>query len=87
MSGNSGRRKLTYPAVILRGFGIGVRWVRTNDPEEFRNAIDEKTKAVYMESVSNPSCNVPDIAKIAKVDNLTIRQPWSRLTGEHLGCS
>ena len=87
MSGNRGQRKLTYPTVILRGFGIGVKWVRTNDPEDFRKAIDERTKAVYMESVSNPTCNVPRMAEIAKVWNLRIHRPPSRLTGEHLGCS
>jgi len=41
--------------------------VKTDDPEEFRGAIDEKTKAIYIESVGNPKYNVPNIAEIAKV--------------------
>ena len=73
--------------MFLKRFNIGVKWVKTNDPEDFRKAIDEKTKAVYMESVSNPGCSVPNIAEIAKVGNSRTRQPSPRLTEEHLGCS
>jgi len=52
---------------LFKKFGIGVKWVETDDPEEFRKAIDEKTKAVYIESIGNPKYNVPNIAEIAKV--------------------
>lgn len=58
--------------MFLKKFGIGVKWVKTDDPEEFRKAIDEKTKAVYIESIGNPKYNVPDIAEIAKVGPLRI---------------
>jgi len=52
---------------LIGGFGIDVKWVKTDDPEDFRKAIDEKTKGVYIESIGNPRLNVPDIAEIAKV--------------------
>lgn len=74
--------------VFFKKFGIGVKWVETDDPEEFRKAIDEKTKAVYIESIGNPKYNVPNIAEIAKVNFMTrIRQPSSHLTEGCLGRS
>lgn len=36
-------------------------------PEEFEKLIDDKTKAVYLESIGNPRYNVPDIENIVKV--------------------
>ena len=73
--------------MFLKKFGIGVKWVKTDDPEEFRKAIDEKTKGVYIESIGNPKYNVPNIAEIAKVGTLRIRRLSSRLTGDCLGRS
>ncbi|KZT67508.1 putative O-acetylhomoserine-lyase [Daedalea quercina L-15889] len=54
--------------VYLRKFGITVRFVSEDDPKAFAVAIDEKTKAIYVESIGNPKYNVallPDLAKIA----------------------
>jgi O-acetylhomoserine/O-acetylserine sulfhydrylase-like pyridoxal-dependent enzyme len=66
---------------LFKKFGIGVKWVKTDDPEEFRKAIDEKSKAIYIESIGNPKYNVPNIAEIAKVGPRRIRLSLSRLTG------
>ena len=71
----------------MKRFGIGIKWVETNDPEDFRKAIDEKTKAVFIESISNPRCGVPNIAEIAKVGSLRFHYHSFRLTGEYLGRS
>ena len=73
--------------MLLKKFGIGVKWVKTDDPEEFRKAIDDKTKGVYLESIGNPKYNVPNIAEIAKVGLLGIRLFLSRPTGGCLGRS
>ena len=74
--------------MFLKKFGIGVKWVETDDPEEFRKAVDEKTKALYIESIGNPKYNVPIIADIAKVSDLLMVLPSeSRLAGDCLGCS
>ncbi|MGB5872549.1 MAG: O-acetylhomoserine aminocarboxypropyltransferase/cysteine synthase [Bacteroidota bacterium] len=54
--------KVTFPRL-----GIGVKFVSGDDPEEFRKAIDEKTKALYIETIGNPRLNVPDFEAIAKV--------------------
>ena len=54
-------------AVTFKQFGIGVKWVTETTPEAFAAAIDEKTKAIYVESISNPKYNIADIPALAKV--------------------
>jgi O-acetylhomoserine (thiol)-lyase len=53
--------------VALPRLGIDVRFVDGDDPEGFRRAIDERTKAVYVETIGNPRFNVPDFDAIAEV--------------------
>jgi O-acetylhomoserine (thiol)-lyase len=48
-------------------FGIETRFADANDPESFGKLIDDKTKAVFIESIGNPLGNITDIAKIAEV--------------------
>lgn len=48
-------------------FGIETRFADAKDPESFGKLIDEKTKAVFIESIGNPLGNITDIAKIAEV--------------------
>ncbi|NMM10605.1 MAG: aminotransferase class V-fold PLP-dependent enzyme [Polaromonas sp.] len=47
--------------------GIGVRFADPRDPASFAKLIDERTKAIFCESVGNPLGNVTDIAALAKV--------------------
>ncbi len=47
--------------------GIDVRMVSADDYEGFENAIDEKTKAVFCESIGNPAGNVVDIQRLAEI--------------------
>ena len=53
--------------MFFEKFGISVKWVKNDDQEEFRRAIDEKTKGVYIESISNQKYNVPNIAEVVEV--------------------
>jgi len=53
--------------ITLPKIGIRVRFVDPSDPEHFRKAITDRTKALYLESVGNPKLDVPDIAAIADV--------------------
>ncbi|KAJ3284512.1 Homocysteine synthase [Rhizoclosmatium sp. JEL0117] len=53
--------------VALPRFGIQVKFVEGDKAEDFIPHIDEKTKAIYIESVGNPRHNVPDFKAIAKV--------------------
>ncbi|CAG0896998.1 unnamed protein product [Cyprideis torosa] len=53
--------------VQFKRLGIEVRFVEGNEPENFAAKIDDKTKAIYVETIGNPELNVPDFEKIAKV--------------------
>jgi len=54
-------------AHTLPQFGITTRFADPRDPASFEPLIDDKTKAVYVESVGNPLGNVTDIARIAEI--------------------
>ncbi|ALS26587.1 O-acetylhomoserine aminocarboxypropyltransferase [Paenibacillus sp. 32O-W] len=54
-------------AVTLPKLGITTAFVDPDDPENFRRAINDRTKAVFIESIGNPGLNVPDIRKIADI--------------------
>jgi O-acetylhomoserine (thiol)-lyase len=53
--------------VTLPRLGIGVKFVDGDDPEDFRKAIDEQTKAIYVETMGNPQFNMPDFASLATI--------------------
>ena len=52
---------------ILPKFGITVKFVDSNDPQNIANAIDDKTRAVFCETVSNPALEVVDLEAVAEV--------------------
>lgn len=47
--------------------GIDVRMINHNDFDAFENAIDDKTKAIFCESIGNPAGNVVDIQRLADI--------------------
>jgi O-acetylhomoserine/O-acetylserine sulfhydrylase len=53
--------------VMLPRFGIAVKFVNGDKPADFEKLIDDKTKAIYLESIGNPKYNVPDFDVIAKI--------------------
>ncbi len=54
-------------ADTFKTFGIKVNFVDPDDPENFRRAINEKTKALYIETIGNPSINLIDIEAVANI--------------------
>ncbi len=52
---------------ILPQLGITVKFVDPSDPQNFAAAITEKTKALYTETIGNPSLDVADIEAIGKI--------------------
>ena len=53
---------------ILPEYGIKGRFIEDeNDIESYKRAINEKTKAIYIESLGNPGMNIVDIEAIAKL--------------------
>lgn len=51
----------------LPKLGVKTVFVDPDDPENFSKAINEKTKAVYIESIGNPGINLIDIEAVAKI--------------------
>ncbi|HWQ19248.1 MAG TPA: O-acetylhomoserine aminocarboxypropyltransferase/cysteine synthase family protein [Methanotrichaceae archaeon] len=47
--------------------GRTVKFVDSTRPEEFRNAITPKTKAIYAETLGNPKLDVPDFDALSKI--------------------
>lgn len=54
-------------AATLPRLGIKTHFVDPDDPENFRKAINEKTKALYIETLGNPGINIVDIEAVAKI--------------------
>ncbi|MEG4004876.1 O-acetylhomoserine aminocarboxypropyltransferase/cysteine synthase [Microcoleus sp. Pol11C1] len=54
--------KVTFPRL-----GIQVKFVDGDEAEDFRQAIDDRTKALYVETIGNPQFNVPDFATLAHI--------------------
>jgi len=57
----------TQFANILPRFGIKVHFVDSRDPQSFADAINKNTKALFLETIGNPTLEVPDVAAVAKV--------------------
>ncbi|EEB07850.1 homocysteine synthase Met17 [Schizosaccharomyces japonicus yFS275] len=51
----------------LPRLGITTKFVEGDNADDLAAAIDDNTKAVYVESIGNPKYNVPDLEKIAKI--------------------
>ncbi|MBD2713948.1 O-acetylhomoserine aminocarboxypropyltransferase/cysteine synthase [Microvirga sp. STR05] len=53
--------------VAFKRLGIEVRFADGDRPERFEALIDENTKALYLETIGNPSFSVPDFERIAAI--------------------
>jgi O-acetylhomoserine (thiol)-lyase len=54
-------------AVTFKQFGIECTFVDSDNPDNFRTAIQPNTKAVFAETIANPRLNVLDIAAVAAI--------------------
>ena len=54
-------------AHTLRDYGIETTFVDPDDVNNFEKAIKPNTKALYIESIGNPSANIIDIEAVAKI--------------------
>ncbi|KJR35230.1 O-acetylhomoserine aminocarboxypropyltransferase [Vibrio navarrensis] len=57
----------TLFAHMLPNMGIEVRFAKDDQPESLAALIDDKTKAVYCESIGNPAGNIIDLEKVAQL--------------------
>lgn len=51
--------------VSFKRLGIEARFAKDNNVENFESLIDDKTKALYTETIGNPDFNIPDFDKLA----------------------
>jgi O-acetylhomoserine/O-acetylserine sulfhydrylase len=53
--------------VAFKRLGIEVRFAEGDSPVAFEKHIDQKTKAIYLETIGNPGFNIPDFEAIAAI--------------------
>ena len=53
----------------FKPFGLEPRFVDHGNPEEINNAINEKTRFIFLESITNPQLEIADISKITGITN------------------
>jgi methionine-gamma-lyase len=77
---------------FLPKFGIKVHFVNITDLQTVENHINEKTKIIYTEAISNPLLEIADIPKLAEISNasnikLMVDNTFSPIfiTPKHLG--
>lgn len=51
--------------VTFKQYGIESRFAASENAEDFEKLIDENTKALYFETISNPGFTIPDFEKLA----------------------
>lgn len=54
-------------AHTLKPYGVNTTFVDPDDVQNFENAIDENTKALYIETLGNPNSNITDMEAIAEI--------------------
>jgi len=76
----------------LKEWGLEARFVDLTDPKQVEKAIDNRTKAVFFETITNPQLEVVDvkaIAEIAKAKNIpviadtTLTPPYAFCSKDH----
>ncbi|MDD5157216.1 O-acetylhomoserine aminocarboxypropyltransferase/cysteine synthase family protein [Sulfurimonas sp.] len=53
----------------LKKLGIEARFFDIHSPEKIESLIDDKTRCIFFEAISNPSIDVPDFDEIIKISN------------------
>lgn len=63
---------------MLPSFGIEVRFAKSDKAEDIGKLIDDKTKAVFCESIGNPAGNIADLEGYAEVStNMAFHWSWT----------
>lgn len=53
--------------VTLPRLGINVKFADGDDPDSIESLIDDRTKAIFVETIGNPRFNIPDFERIAQI--------------------
>ena len=54
-------------AHTLPDYGITTSFVNADDPQNFEQAINERTKALFLETIGNPNATLTDIEAVAQI--------------------
>ena len=65
----------------LPKWGITVRFVDAEDEAGLRAAINDKTRAIYTETVGNPKLDIVDIEKLAGIAHAYREEGWQEAVG------
>ncbi|MBW1805388.1 MAG: O-acetylhomoserine aminocarboxypropyltransferase/cysteine synthase [Deltaproteobacteria bacterium] len=52
---------------IFSKYGITARLVESTDIEAMENAINQKTRFIYLETIGNPKMDIPDLSRVAEI--------------------
>ena len=53
--------------VSFKRLGFEVRFANGDDPADFESKIDDRTKALYVETIGNPGFSIPDFERLADI--------------------
>jgi len=53
--------------VQFKRLGVNVKFVVSDDPADYEAQIDEKTKAIYVETIGNPKFDIPDFEELGAI--------------------
>jgi O-acetylhomoserine/O-acetylserine sulfhydrylase len=53
--------------VQFKRLGFNVRFVEGDNPADFEKQVDDRTKAIYVETIGNPKFNIPDFDALAAI--------------------
>jgi O-acetylhomoserine/O-acetylserine sulfhydrylase len=53
--------------VTFKRLGFAVRFANPDEPADFESKIDDRTRALYVETIGNPGFSVPDLSRLADI--------------------
>ena len=58
---------ITFFETILQPFGVEIRYADLTFPQEVETLVDENTRAIFCETISNPALQVVDVHALAQI--------------------
>lgn len=55
--------------VTFKRLGFGVKFADLDNPADFESKIDDRTRALYVETIGNPGFSIPDFERLAEIAN------------------
>ena len=53
--------------VTFKRLGFGVKFADLDNPADFEEKIDDRTRALYVETIGNPGFSIPDFERLAEI--------------------